>query len=70
MSIQLTELESKIVLNFHFSERDSRRLARSIEDIARLCGFETQEIYEFLLFGAELELETLKETYDWERFNR
>ncbi|MDX1958952.1 MAG: hypothetical protein SFU98_10285, partial [Leptospiraceae bacterium] len=47
-----------------------RRLARSIEDIARLCGFETQEIYEFLLFGAELELETLKETYDWERFNR
>ncbi|EMY70014.1 MULTISPECIES: hypothetical protein [Leptospira] len=66
--IQLTEFEKKLLETFTLSDRDARRLQRVIQDLSIVVGMEHEEIYDFMRFGVENELEILKSDYNWEHF--
>ncbi|EMY61219.1 hypothetical protein [Leptospira terpstrae] len=66
--IQLTEFEKKLLETFALSDRDARRLQRVIQDLSIVVGMEHEEIYDFMRFGVENELEILKSDYNWEHF--
>ncbi|MBM9591883.1 MULTISPECIES: hypothetical protein [Leptospira] len=66
--IQLTEFEKKLLETFTLSDRDARRLQRVIQDLSIVVGMEHEEIYDFMRFGVENELEILKTDYNWEHF--
>jgi hypothetical protein len=66
--IQLTEFEKQLLETFSLSDRDARRLDRVIQDLMIVVGMEKSEIYDFMRFGIEDELEDLKKDYHWERF--
>ncbi|EOQ95435.1 hypothetical protein LEP1GSC195_1990 [Leptospira wolbachii serovar Codice str. CDC] len=66
--IQLTEFEKKLLETFVLSDRDARRLQRVIQDLSIVVGMEHEEIYDFMRFGVENELEILKSDYNWEHF--
>ncbi|PJZ46009.1 hypothetical protein [Leptospira brenneri] len=66
--IQLTEFEKKLLETFALSDRDARRLQRVIQDLSIVVGMEHEEIYDFMRFGVENELEILKTDYNWEHF--
>ncbi|MBP7282280.1 MAG: hypothetical protein KBA66_11935 [Leptospiraceae bacterium] len=68
--MELTLFESKISDNLTLNDRDSRRMDRVISDISQNTGMEKQEILDFLVYGAEKELEQLQVSYDWEKFRR
>ncbi len=53
---------------FSLSDRDARRLERVIADLSIIVGMEAVEIFDFLRFGVEQELEDLKADYNWEKF--
>ncbi|EMJ86887.1 hypothetical protein EHQ23_10200 [Leptospira bourretii] len=66
--IQLTEFEKKLLETFALSDRDARRLLRVIQDLSIVVGMDHEEIYDFMRFGVENELEILKTDYNWEHF--
>lgn len=66
--IQLTEFEKKLLETFTLSDRDARRLLRVIQDLSIVVGMDHEEIYDFMRFGVENELEILKTDYNWEHF--
>lgn len=66
--IQLTEFEKKLLETFTLSDRDARRLQRVIQDLSIVVGMEHEEIYDFMRFGVENELEILKTDYNWDHF--
>lgn len=66
--IQLTEFEQKLLETFALSDRDARRLLRVIQDLSIVVGMDHEEIYDFMRFGVENELEILKTDYNWEHF--
>ncbi|PJZ85660.1 hypothetical protein [Leptospira harrisiae] len=66
--IQLTEFEKKLLETFTLSDRDARRLLRVIQDLSIVVGMDHEEIYDFMRFGVENELEILKRDYNWEHF--
>ncbi|MCW7492933.1 hypothetical protein ND861_07985 [Leptospira sp. 2 VSF19] len=66
--IQLTEFEQKLLETFKLSDRDARRLLRVIQDLSIVVGMDHEEIYDFMRFGVENELEILKTDYNWEHF--
>jgi len=66
--IQLTEFEKQLLETFSLSDRDARRLDRVIQDLMIVVGMEKSEIFDFMRFGIEDELEDLKKDYHWERF--
>ncbi|MCZ8344230.1 MAG: hypothetical protein O9301_14440 [Leptospira sp.] len=66
--IQLTEFERQLLETFSLSDRDARRLDRVIQDLMIVVGMEKSEIFDFMRFGIEDELEDLKKDYHWERF--
>ncbi|TGL90890.1 hypothetical protein EHQ68_05610 [Leptospira congkakensis] len=66
--IQLTEFEKKLLETFSLSDRDARRLLRVIQDLSIVVGMDHEEIYDFMRYGVENELEILKTDYNWEHF--
>jgi len=68
--VELTFFESKISNNLTLNDRDSRRMDRVISDISQNTGMEKQEVLDFLVYGAEKELQQLQVSYDWESFRR
>ncbi|MBP9886526.1 MAG: hypothetical protein KBF93_09535 [Leptospiraceae bacterium] len=68
--MELTFFESKISTNLILNDRDSRRMDRVISDISQNTGMEKQEVLDFLVYGAEKELQQLQVSYDWETFRR
>ncbi|PKA26694.1 hypothetical protein CH381_09085 [Leptospira sp. mixed culture ATI2-C-A1] len=66
--IQLTEFEKKLLETFALSDRDARRFLRVIQDLSIVVGMDHEEIYDFMRFGVENELEILKTDYNWEHF--
>lgn len=66
--IDLTEFEVALLREFELSDRDARRMDRAIEDISSYTGLSKIEVFDFLKFGNEPELKSLKESYDWKRF--
>ena len=68
--MELTFFESKISNNLILNDRDSRRMDRVISDISQNTGMEKQEVLDFLVYGAEKELQQLQVSYDWETFRR
>lgn len=66
--IQLTEFEQKLLETFALSDRDARRLLRVIQDLSSVVGMDHEEIFDFMRFGVENELEILKRDYNWEHF--
>lgn len=68
--MELTFFEAKISSNLVLNDRDSRRMDRVISDLSQNTGMEKQEVLEFLIYGAEKELEQLQVSYDWEMFRR
>ncbi|MCG6145189.1 MULTISPECIES: hypothetical protein [Leptospira] len=66
--IQLTEFEQKLLETFALSDRDARRLLRVIQDLSIVVGMDHEEIFDFMRFGVENELEILKRDYNWEHF--
>ncbi|MCW7457787.1 hypothetical protein ND856_09265 [Leptospira bandrabouensis] len=66
--IQLTEFEKKLLETFALSDRDARRLLRVIQDLSIVVGMDHEEIFDFMRFGVENELEILKRDYNWEHF--
>ncbi|EKJ85364.1 hypothetical protein CLV96_0908 [Leptospira meyeri] len=66
--IQLTEFEKRLLETFALSDRDARRLLRVIQDLSIVVGMDHEEIYDFMRFGVENELEILKTDYNWEHF--
>lgn len=66
--IQLNEFELLLLETFTLSDRDARRLDRVIQDLSDVVGMEKNEIFDFMRFGIEEELEELKKDYHWERF--
>lgn len=68
--MELTAFELKISTNLNLNDRDSRRMDRVISDISMNTGMEKQEVLDFLVYGAEKEMEGLYVSYDWEFFRR
>ncbi|TGL37750.1 hypothetical protein EHQ49_16205 [Leptospira perdikensis] len=66
--IQLSEFEKKLLETFSLSDRDARRLLRVIQDLSIVVGMDHEEIYDFMRYGVENELEILKTDYNWEHF--
>ncbi|MBL0954224.1 MAG: hypothetical protein IBJ01_05595 [Leptospira sp.] len=66
--IQLTEFEQRLLETFSLSDRDARRLQRVIQDLSIVVGMEHEEIFDFMRFGVDQELEILKKDYNWEHF--
>ncbi|TGN20136.1 hypothetical protein [Leptospira idonii] len=66
--IRLTDFENQLMETFSLSDRDARRLERVIADLSIIVGMEAVEIFDFLRFGVEQELEDLKADYNWEKF--
>ncbi|MCE9499934.1 MAG: hypothetical protein K8R21_05470 [Leptospira sp.] len=66
----LTDFENRIQVTMKLNDRDSKRMDRSINDIASLTGMRAQEVLDFIIFGAEGELKSLHESYDWEVFRK
>ncbi len=52
------------------NDRDSRRMDRVISDVSQNTGMEKQEVLDFLVYGAEKEIDQLQLSYDWETFRR
>jgi hypothetical protein len=68
--IQLTDFEKELTIEFSMSDRDARRMDRVIVDISAIVGMDKFEVYDFLKFGCEEELNQLKIDYDWKRLQR
>jgi hypothetical protein len=68
--VELTIFESKIATQLVLNDRDSRRMDRVISDVSQTTGMDKQEVLEFLIYGAEKELDQLQISYDWEFFRR
>ncbi|MCG9874698.1 MAG: hypothetical protein MH321_07935 [Leptospiraceae bacterium] len=68
--IQLTSFEKELQLEFTLSDRDARRMDRVVTDIAALVGMDKFEVFDFLKFGCEEELNQLKIDYDWKRLQK
>ncbi|MBK8396596.1 MAG: hypothetical protein IPL26_15355 [Leptospiraceae bacterium] len=68
--MELTIFESKISNNLMLNDRDSRRMDRVISDVSQNTGMEKQEVLDFLVYGAEKEIDQLQLSYDWETFRR
>lgn len=66
--IQLTEFEIRLRDTFLLLDRDARRLERVIQDLCTIVGMSSEEVYDFLRFGVEEEMEILKKDYNWEHF--
>jgi hypothetical protein len=64
----MNQFELRIQENLRLNERDTRRMDRVITDVSEVSGMEKTEILDFLIFGADKELEDLKENYNWEKF--
>lgn len=68
--IQLTDFEKELLLEFTLSDRDARRMDRVVTDIAAVVGMDKFEVFDFLKFGCEEELNQLKIDYDWKRLQK
>ncbi|NCN08895.1 MAG: hypothetical protein GW938_03510 [Leptospira sp.] len=68
--IQLTDFEKELLLEFTLSDRDARRMDRVVTDIAAFVGMDKFEVFDFLKFGCEEELNQLKIDYDWKRLQK
>lgn len=68
--IQLTDFEIQLQEEFGLSDRDSRRMDRAVHDIAEIVAMSKTEVFEFIKFGCEDELNALESDYDWNAFLR
>ena len=68
--MELTIFESKISNNLMLNDRASRRMDCVISDVSQNTGMEKQEVLDFLVYGAEKEIDQLQLSYDWETFRR
>jgi hypothetical protein len=68
--IALTSFEILLRDEFSLSDRDARRMDRSIQDISDSVGLTRVEVFDFIKFGCENELKHLAENYDWKAFHR
>ena len=68
--IQLNEFEKELQCEFTLSDRDARRMDRVVTDISDTVGMDKFEVFDFLKFGCEDELNQLKIDYDWKRLQK
>ncbi|GBF37507.1 hypothetical protein [Leptospira johnsonii] len=53
-----------------WNERDIRKILRVVSDSSLVTGLTEEETLDFLQYGFEEELDSLKETYDWTQFKK
>ncbi|EIE01673.1 hypothetical protein [Leptospira licerasiae] len=53
-----------------WNERDIRKILRVVSDSSLVTGLTEEETLDFLQYGFEEELDSLKETYDWIQFKK
>ncbi|EMK01973.1 hypothetical protein AB3N61_08115 [Leptospira sp. WS58.C1] len=53
-----------------WNERDIRKILRVVSDSSLVTGLTEEETLDFLQYGFEEELDSLKETYDWTNFKK
>ncbi|MBE7412551.1 MAG: hypothetical protein L6Q54_10435 [Leptospiraceae bacterium] len=66
--MNLSEFELKISTNLSLSEKDSRKMDRTLDDIAQEIGMDKFEILDFISYSADEELKNLQFNYNWEIF--
>ncbi|MDV6234999.1 hypothetical protein CH379_005075 [Leptospira ellisii] len=68
--LEYTELEKKILSIVVLEDRDARKLGRILQDAALVTGMTEDEIVEFIPFGLEEEIKTLKTEYNFSIFKK
>ncbi|TGM11316.1 hypothetical protein EHQ81_16680 [Leptospira selangorensis] len=53
-----------------WNERDIRKILRVVSDTSLVTGLTEEETLDFLQYGFEEELDSLKQTYDWTLFKK
>ncbi|PJZ78870.1 hypothetical protein [Leptospira neocaledonica] len=53
-----------------WNERDIRKILRVVSDSSLVTGLTEEETLDFLQYGFEEEIQSLKETYDWTQFKK
>ncbi|TGM98749.1 hypothetical protein [Leptospira dzoumogneensis] len=53
-----------------WNERDIRKILRVVSDSSLVTGLTEEETLDFLQYGFEEELDSLKQTYDWTLFKK
>ncbi|MGJ4788546.1 hypothetical protein EHQ52_01100 [Leptospira koniambonensis] len=53
-----------------WNERDIRKILRVVSDSSLVTGLSEEETLDFLQYGFEEELSSLKQTYDWTLFKK
>ncbi|TGK38951.1 hypothetical protein [Leptospira andrefontaineae] len=53
-----------------WNERDIRKILRVVSDSSLVTGLSEEETLDFLQYGFEEELDSLKQTYDWTLFKK
>lgn len=53
-----------------WNERDIRKILRVVSDSSLVTGLTEEETLDFLQYGFEEELDSLKQTYDWTQFKK
>ncbi|PKA15204.1 hypothetical protein [Leptospira haakeii] len=53
-----------------WNERDIRKILRVVSDSSLVTGLTEEETLDFLQYGFEEELNSLKQTYDWTLFKK
>ncbi len=68
--MKLSDFEIKISSVLSLSEKDSRKMDRTLDDIAQEIGMDKNEILDFVSYSADEELKNLQFNYNWEIFRR
>ncbi|TGL59593.1 hypothetical protein [Leptospira sarikeiensis] len=61
---------SRLTGTLVWNERDIRKILRVVTDSTLVTGMTEEETLDFLQYGCDSEIESLKHTYDWTAFKK